>query len=72
MGSVLALLHLPNFGLSFEHANGAEAACLDRNAATVLTYATDAYSYRRIAEHFSVHLATVGRIAHKTMQRFDN
>jgi putative transposase len=34
----------------------------DRNAAIRAAYATGAYSYREIAEHFGVHLATVGRI----------
>ncbi len=31
-------------------------------------YATGAYSYREIAEYFSVHLATVGRIVRTAMQ----
>ncbi|MCU7927932.1 MAG: transposase [Candidatus Thiodiazotropha sp. (ex Dulcina madagascariensis)] len=34
----------------------------ERNAAIMAAYATGAYSYREIAEHFSIHLATVGRI----------
>jgi putative transposase len=34
----------------------------DRNQAIVSAYATGAYSYRAIAEHFGLHLATVGRI----------
>lgn len=33
-----------------------------RDAAIVAAYATGAYSYREIAEHFGVHLVTVGRI----------
>ena len=43
-----------------------------RNAAIVAAYATGAYSYREIAEHFSVHLATVGRIVRAEMQRCAN
>ena len=34
----------------------------DRDKAIVNAYATGAYSYREIAEHFDLHLATVGRI----------
>lgn len=44
----------------------------ERNAAIVAAYATGAYSYREIAAHFSVHLATVGRIARTAMQRCEN
>ncbi len=33
-----------------------------RNAAILAAYATGVYSYREIAEHFGVHLATVGRV----------
>ena len=44
----------------------------DRNAAIMAAYATGAYSYREIAEHFGVHLATVGRIVRKAMQQSDN
>jgi len=43
-----------------------------RNAAIVAAYATGAYSYREIAEHFCVHLATVGRIVRTAMQRCEN
>jgi len=39
----------------------------DRNAAIVSAYATGAYSYRRIGEHFGIHLATVGRIVRSAM-----
>ncbi|MES9899971.1 MAG: hypothetical protein ABW148_13245 [Sedimenticola sp.] len=41
----------------------------NRNAAIVAAYATGAYSYREIAFHFGIHLATVGRIVRKGMQR---
>ena len=34
----------------------------DRDDAIVTAYGTGAYSYREIAEHFQLHLATVGRI----------
>jgi REP element-mobilizing transposase RayT len=34
----------------------------DRNEAIVAAYATGAFSYREIGEHFGLHLATVGRI----------
>ncbi|WP_300318903.1 transposase [Accumulibacter sp.] len=34
----------------------------ERNAAIAAAYATGAYSYREIAAHFGVHLATVGRV----------
>lgn len=34
----------------------------DRNTAIRAAYATGAYSYRQIAQHFGLHLATVGRI----------
>ncbi len=43
-----------------------------RNAAIVAAYATGAYSYREIAKHFGVHLATVGRIVRTAMQRDEN
>ena len=43
-----------------------------RNAAIVAAYATGAYSYREIAEHFSIHLATVGRIVRTAMRRCEN
>ncbi|MDD5240826.1 MAG: transposase [Sulfuricella sp.] len=35
---------------------------LDRNAAIKAAYATGAYSYQQIAEHFGVHFTTVGRV----------
>jgi len=41
----------------------------ERNAAISAAYATGHYSYREIAEHFGIHLATVGRIVRKTMQQ---
>ena len=44
----------------------------DRNTAIVAAYATGAYSYREIAEHFGVHLATVGRVVRKAMQQCEN
>lgn len=34
----------------------------DRNSAILAAYATGAYSYQQIAEHFGVHFTTVGRI----------
>jgi REP element-mobilizing transposase RayT len=34
----------------------------ERNAAIVAAYATGAYSYREIADHFGLHPATVGRV----------
>lgn len=43
-----------------------------RNAAIVAAYATGAYSYRQIAEHFGIHLATVGRIVRGVMLRCEN
>ena len=48
------------------------ASHTDRNAAIVAAYATGAYSYREIAEHFGVHLATVGRIVRQVMQQCEN
>lgn len=39
----------------------------DRDKAVVAAYATGAYSYREIAEHFGIHLATVGRIVRARM-----
>jgi len=44
----------------------------DRNAAIMTAYATGAYSYREIAEHFGIHLATVGRVVRKMMQLCEN
>jgi len=34
----------------------------DRNRAIAKAHATGAYSYQQIAEHFSMHFTTVGRI----------
>lgn len=39
----------------------------DRNNAIIEAYATGAYSYREIAEHHGIHLATVGRIVRSRM-----
>ncbi len=44
----------------------------DRDAAIVAAYATGAYSYREIGEHFGIHLATVGRIIRKMMLSGEN
>ncbi len=44
----------------------------ERNAAIVAAYTTGAYSYREIAEYFGVHLATVCRIARRSMQQCGN
>lgn len=44
----------------------------DRDAAIVAAYATGAYTYREIAAHFGVHLATVGRLVRRRMQRREN
>ena len=44
----------------------------DGNAAMVAAYATGACSYREIAEHFHVHLVTVGRIVRKWIQQCEN
>jgi putative transposase len=44
----------------------------ERNAAIVTAYATGAYTYREIAEHFGVHLATVGRCVRRGMQQCEN
>jgi hypothetical protein len=38
-----------------------------RNDAIIAAYATGAYSYREIAAHFALHLATVGRIMRTRM-----
>jgi REP element-mobilizing transposase RayT len=48
------------------------AAHPDRNGAIVAAYTSGAYSYREIAEHFGIHLATVGRIVRKAMQQCEN
>lgn len=39
----------------------------ERNEAIVAAYSTGAYNYREIAEHFGLHLATVGRIIRSKM-----
>lgn len=44
----------------------------DRNEAIVAAHATGAYSYREIAEHFGLHLATVGRIIRARMPQCEN
>jgi REP element-mobilizing transposase RayT len=44
----------------------------ERDSAMVAAYKTGVYSYREIAEHFGVHLATVGRIVRRSMQRCEN
>ncbi len=44
----------------------------ERNAAIVAAYATGAYSYRELAEHFGIHLATVGRIVRGAMLLCEN
>lgn len=38
-----------------------------RNAAMVAAYASGGYSYREIADHFGVHLSTVGRIVRSAL-----
>jgi REP element-mobilizing transposase RayT len=42
------------------------------NDAIAAAYATGAYTYREIAEHFGLHLATVGRIVRGRMQQCEN
>ena len=44
----------------------------DRDAAIVTAYGTGAYSYRKIAEHFQLHLLTVGRIIQARMLQCEN
>jgi REP element-mobilizing transposase RayT len=44
----------------------------DRNAAIAAAYATGAYSYREIAAHFGIHLATVGRVVRRAMLKCKN
>ena len=44
----------------------------ERNVAIVAAYTTGAYSYREIAEHFGVHLATVGRVVRSAMLQCEN
>jgi hypothetical protein len=41
----------------------------ERDTAIATAYATGAYSYREIAAHFDLHLATVGRIIRGRMQQ---
>jgi DNA-directed RNA polymerase specialized sigma24 family protein len=43
----------------------------ERNAAIVAAYATGAYSYREIADHFGLHPATVGRVIRSRMLSFE-
>jgi REP-associated tyrosine transposase len=43
-----------------------------RNDAIVAAYATGAYSYREIAGHFDLHLATVGRVIRSAMLQNEN
>jgi putative transposase len=40
----------------------------ERNTAILAAYATGAYSYREIAEHFGIHLGTVGRVVRDAMR----
>lgn len=44
----------------------------DRNDAIIAAYETGGFSYREIAEHFGLHLATVGRIVRKRMLQCEN
>ena len=44
----------------------------DRDDAIVTAYGTGAYSYRKIAEHFQLHLASVGRIIRARMLQCEN
>jgi putative transposase len=44
----------------------------DRNDAITAAYLTGGYSYLEMAEHFGVHLATVGRIVRQLMQQCAN
>jgi REP element-mobilizing transposase RayT len=46
-----------------------EAAHQDRDATIIAAYASGAYTYVAIAEHFGLHLATVGRIIRRGMQQ---
>jgi len=46
--------------------------CGEGNAAMLAASATGAYTYRDIAEHFGVHLATVGRLVRWGMQQGDS
>lgn len=47
------------------------AASGGRDAAIVAAYASGGYSYREIAEHFGLHLSTVGRVVRGTIQEND-
>lgn len=42
-----------------------EAGAESRNAAIVLAYATGAYSYQQIADHFGLHFTTVGKVVRR-------
>jgi hypothetical protein len=42
-----------------------EAGAESRNAAIVVAYATGAYSYQQIADHFGLHFTTVGKIVRR-------
>lgn len=44
----------------------------ERNVAIMAAYATGAYSYREIAAHFDLHLATVGRVIRGAMLQGEN
>lgn len=44
----------------------------ERNAAIMAAYSTGAYSYREIAAHFDLHLATVGRVIRGAMLQCEN
>jgi REP element-mobilizing transposase RayT len=44
----------------------------ERDAAILAAYATGAYGYREIAEHFGLHLATVRRIVRRDLQQCEN
>jgi putative transposase len=44
----------------------------ERNPAIIAAYNTRAYSYREIAEHFAIHLSTVGRMIRKRMLQGEN
>lgn len=44
----------------------------ERDAAIAAAYATGAYSYREVAEHFGIHLATVGRIVRRVTLQCEN
>lgn len=48
------------------------ASSPSRNTAIVTAYNSGAYSYRSIAEHFGLHLATVGKIVRGALQQCEN